>query len=71
MRELSARLRPFFAYAGFFSLAINVLLLAPPLYMLQVFDRVISSRSEETLIALTAATLGCHPSDSRARRSTC
>jgi PrtD family type I secretion system ABC transporter len=58
MRELSARLRPFFAYAGFFSLAINLLLLAPPLYMLQVFDRVISSRSEETLIALTLATLG-------------
>jgi PrtD family type I secretion system ABC transporter len=58
MRELSARLRPFFAYAAFFSFAINLLLLAPPLYMLQVFDRVISSRSEETLIALTAATLG-------------
>jgi ABC-type protease/lipase transport system fused ATPase/permease subunit len=56
MRELSARLRPFFAYAAFFSFAINLLLLAPPLYMLQVFDRVISSRSEETLIALTAAT---------------
>jgi PrtD family type I secretion system ABC transporter len=54
MRELTARLRPFFAYAALFSLAINFLLLVPPLYMLQVFDRVISSRSEETLIALTA-----------------
>src|SRR5688500_2193549 len=58
MGELTARLRPFFVYAGLFSLAINVLLLAPPLYMLQVFDRVISSRSEETLIALSVATLG-------------
>ncbi len=57
MGELTARLRPFFVYAGLFSLAINVLLLAPPLYMLQVFDRVISSRSEETLIALSVATL--------------
>ena len=57
MGELTARLRPFFVYAGLFSLAINLLLLAPPLYMLQVFDRVISSRSEETLIALTVATV--------------
>ena len=57
MGELTVRLRPFFVYAGLFSLAINLLLLAPPLYMLQVFDRVISSRSEETLIALTVATV--------------
>jgi len=57
MGELTARLRPFFVYAGLLSLAINLLLLAPPLYMLQVFDRVISSRSEETLIALTLATV--------------
>jgi PrtD family type I secretion system ABC transporter len=55
MRDLVARFRPYFLYAGLFSLAINVLLLVPPLYMLQVFDRVITSRSEETLIALTAA----------------
>jgi PrtD family type I secretion system ABC transporter len=58
MRELRLRLRTYFAYAGLFSLAINVLLLVPPLYMLQVFDRVISSRSEETLMALTAAAIG-------------
>ncbi|HEX2198260.1 MAG TPA: type I secretion system permease/ATPase [Burkholderiales bacterium] len=57
MGELTARLRPFFVYAGLFSLAINLLLLAPPLYMLQVFDRVISSRSQETLMALTVATI--------------
>ena len=58
MRDLIARVRPFFLYAGLFSLAINLLLLAPPLYMLQVFDRVISSRSEETLIYLSAAVIG-------------
>ena len=57
MRELIARFRPYFLYAGLFSLAINLLLLVPPLYMLQVFDRVITSRSEETLIALTAAAI--------------
>ena len=55
MRDLVARFRPFFVYAGLFSLAINVLLLGPTLYMLQVFDRVITSRSQETLLALTVA----------------
>jgi ATP-binding cassette subfamily C protein EexD len=37
-----------------FSLAINVLLLASPIYMMQVYDRVLSSRSVETLVMLTA-----------------
>ena len=55
MRELTAGLRPFFVYAGVFSLAINLLLLGPTLYMLQVFDRVLASRSEETLVVLTVA----------------
>ena len=58
MRNLILRFRPFFVYAGLFSLAINVLLLVAPLYMLQVFDRVITSRSEETLFLLTAAAIG-------------
>ena len=53
MRQLLERFRPFFLYAGLFSLCINVLLLAPSLYMLQVFDRVITSRSNETLAMLT------------------
>ena len=55
MHALVSRFRPYFFYAGLFSLAINLLLLVPPLYMLQVFDRVITSRSQETLIALSAA----------------
>ena len=58
MRELLAPLRPLLVYAGLFSLAINLLLLAPPLYMLQVFDRVLSSRHTETLLVLTAVTVG-------------
>jgi PrtD family type I secretion system ABC transporter len=36
-----------------FSMCINVLFLTAPLYMLQVFDRVIASQSTETLIFLT------------------
>jgi PrtD family type I secretion system ABC transporter len=55
VRDLVARLRPHFLYAGLFSLAINALLLVPPLYMLQVFDRVLASRSSETLAVLTIA----------------
>ncbi len=53
MRELLARFRPFFFYAGLFSFFINLLLLVPVLYMLQIFDRVIASRSDETLVVLT------------------
>jgi hypothetical protein len=39
--------------AGFFSLFINLLLLLPSIYMLQVYDRVLSSGSESTLLMLT------------------
>ncbi|OLQ96437.1 type I secretion system permease/ATPase, partial [Vibrio panuliri] len=40
-----------------FSLAINVLVLAVPIYSLQLFDRVMSSASIETLVALLLITL--------------
>jgi ATP-binding cassette subfamily C protein/ATP-binding cassette subfamily C protein EexD len=36
-----------------FSAAINLLMFVGPLYMLQVYDRVLQSRSEMTLLALT------------------
>ncbi|MFN5997337.1 MAG: type I secretion system permease/ATPase [Paracoccaceae bacterium] len=39
--------------AFLFSALVNVLMLTAPLYMLQVYDRVLVSRSEETLIALS------------------
>ncbi len=42
---------------GAFSAAVNVLMLAPALYMMQVFDRVLSSRSLETLAYLTIITI--------------
>ncbi len=40
-----------------FGAVINVLLLTVPIYMLQLYDRVLSSRSVETLISLTAITV--------------
>ena len=40
-------------WAFVFSIFVNLLMLTGPLYMLQVYDRVLSSRSVETLVALT------------------
>ncbi len=45
--------RGLFAAVGIFSVFVNLLMLTGPLYMLQVYDRVLGSRSEETLIALS------------------
>jgi ATP-binding cassette subfamily C exporter for protease/lipase len=42
-----------FGYALFFTAFINVLMLTPTLYMLQIFDRVLVSQSEFTLYAVT------------------
>lgn len=53
MRNLIHPYRYVLIYAALISLFLNVLLLAPSLYMMQVFDRVFSSRSEDTLFWLT------------------
>jgi PrtD family type I secretion system ABC transporter len=45
----------YFGTAGAFSLAINLLYLAGPLYMLQVYDRAVPSTSQVTLVMLTLA----------------
>ena len=54
--ELTAGLkavRGYFGFAALFSAAINLLLLVPIIYMLQVYDRVLSSGSLSTLAMLT------------------
>ncbi len=51
--ELLAPLRSHLVGVGLFSFCINVLMLAPAIYMLQVFDRAVSSGSESTLFMLT------------------
>ncbi len=38
---------------GMFSVLVNILMLTGPLYMLQVYDRILGSRSEATLVALS------------------
>jgi len=45
-------LRPLLAWAATASLLLNLALVVPALYMLQVFDRVFASRSVETLVML-------------------
>ena len=46
-----------FVVVGIFSMVANLLMLAPTMYMLQVFDRVMSSRSELTLMVMSLITL--------------
>lgn len=46
-----------FLIVGLFSMIANVLMLSPTLYMLQVYDRVMLSRSELTLLAMSLITL--------------
>ena len=53
MRLFLRKFLPFFVAAGVFSFFMNMLLLTPSLYMLQVYDRVLGSRSVETLWFLT------------------
>ncbi|MFZ6775008.1 type I secretion system permease/ATPase [Undibacterium sp. SXout7W] len=49
-----------FRTVGIFSAIINLLMLAPSLYMLQVYDRVLQSRNEITLLMLTLLMLGAY-----------
>ncbi len=46
-----------FKTVGVFSAIINLLMLVPALYMLQVYDRVLTSRNETTLLMLTLIVL--------------
>ncbi len=50
---------PVFVTAIVFSLFINLLLFTSPLYMLQIYDRVITSRNETTLLLLTLIAAFC------------
>jgi PrtD family type I secretion system ABC transporter len=61
MNPLTGLLRRPLIHVAAFSLVVNLLLLIPALFMLQVFDRVLVSQSRETLLMLlfgTAIALG-------------
>lgn len=53
MKKIFTDLKLAFIFVAFFSFIMNLLMLVAPLYMIQVYDRVITSRSIETLIYLT------------------
>jgi len=58
LRQVLWTFRREFVMVGLLSMLANVLMLAPTLYMLQVFDRVLVSQSTTTLVALSLLTLG-------------
>ena len=53
LKEFLDEVRGFVRVALAFSFFINLLVLTVPLYMLQVYDRVLTSRSVDTLLLLT------------------
>ena len=53
LKAARADQRGLFWAVGIFSVLVNILMLTGPLYMLQVYDRVLGSRSEATLVALS------------------
>ncbi len=56
MKALHDELRPMFGYVAAFSFVINLLYLAPAMFTMQVFDRVLSTNSQETLLLLVMGT---------------
>jgi PrtD family type I secretion system ABC transporter len=61
--DLAAALRDCrraFAGVALFSGVVNLLMLAGPLYMLQIYDRVLSSRSVPTLVVLSVFLVGAY-----------
>src|SRR6266480_5578554 len=61
--DLAAALRECrraFAGVAMFSGVVNLLMLAGPLYMLQVYDRVLTSRSVPTLVVLSILLVGAY-----------
>ncbi len=60
LQDLFDEVRPVLKRVLWFGLLVNLLSLAPTLYMLEVYDRVVNSRSTETLLMLTLLVLGMY-----------
>lgn len=59
MQDFLRACRRFFGYAFFFSLFVNILQLTFSIYMLQVYDKVLTSFSLSTLAVITVAAVIC------------
>ena len=53
LRQAINALQPYFRQAAWFSVVTSLLVLTPSIYMLEVYDRVVTSRSHMTLAMLT------------------
>jgi ATP-binding cassette subfamily C protein len=58
LRAAMGHCRSHFISVAIFSIFVNLLMLTGPLFMLQIYDRVLSSRSEATLVALLILVTG-------------
>ena len=63
VRDALVAVRGELAAVAAFSFAANLLMLVPTVYLLQVFDRVLVSRSELTLLAVSMVALSLGPMD--------
>ena len=60
LRDALSSLSPFVWHAFYFSIVVNILVLAPSAYMMEVYDRVVNSRSHNTLLMLTVLVVGVY-----------
>lgn len=60
LKTFISRVKPVFIVAAAFSMVVNLLMLVPSLYMLQVYDRVLTSRSLDTLLMLSILAVGLY-----------
>lgn len=60
LQEAFAPLYPSLKQAFYFSVFVNVLVLAPSAYMMEVYDRVVNSRSQTTLLMETLLVVGVY-----------
>ena len=58
LKKAMGQCRWHFINVGIFSIFVNLLMLTGPIFMLQTYDRVLTSRSEETLVALLLLVTG-------------
>ena len=59
MHDFLVSCRFYFSYAFFFSMFVNILQLTFPIYMLQVYDKVLTSYNISTLAVITVAAVIC------------
>lgn len=60
MRSAVTALIPSLKQAFYFSIVVNILVLAPSAYMMEVYDRVVNSRNHTTLLMLTLLVVGIY-----------